>query len=114
VEVRSLAALVGFAVGDRSQSLHLLLLEVESAAEFAGLAARRLAAAGVTEASRVITDALRRANHTEIDLAVSYLEALYDLGVRLKDEDQGRLRRFGAWEVDTALAQWHSASAPNA
>lgn len=109
-EVRTLAAFVGFEVGDRERSLNMLLDEVTSLSEFSPLAARRLASAGVSEAAALIVDALRRTDSTEVDSVVSYLEALHDLGVRLAVDDRRRLSEGGAWQVETALAQWHGAT----
>ena len=109
-EVRTLAAFVGFEVGDRHQSLNVLLDEVAARSEFSPLAARRLARAGVPEASSSILDALRGTDSKEVDAVVSYLEALHDLGVRLGAEDRQRLREGRAWQVETALAQWHGAN----
>lgn len=106
-EVRTLAAFVGFEVGDRERSLSMLLDEVAARSEFSPLAARRLAGAGVPEAAAKILDALRGTDSQEIDSVVSYLEALNDLGVGLGIEDHRRLREGGAWQVQTALAQWH-------
>jgi len=112
-EVRTLAAFVGFEVGDRDRSLNMLLDEVTAHSEFSPLAARRLASAGVPEAAGLILEALRGTDSKEVDSVVSYLEALYDLGVRLGAEDRRRLHEGGAWQVETALAQWHGATPGN-
>lgn len=110
-EVRTLAAFVGFKVGDRQSSLDVLLDEVVAGSEFSPLAARELAFAGVREAADLILDALRGTDSNEVDSVVSYLEALHALGVGLEAGDRRRFREGGAWQVETALAQWHSARA---
>lgn len=112
-EVRTLAALVGFAVGDRELSLNVLLNEIASRGEFSPLAARRLAIARVSEAANLILKALRATDSQEIDAIVSYLEALHDLGVPLTEDDRRTLLQGGAWQVETAIAQWHSPEHPN-
>lgn len=108
-EVRTLAAFVGFEVGDRERSLNMLLDEVTARSEFSPLAARRLASARVPEAAGPILDALRGTDGKEVDAVVNYLEALCDLGIRLGAEDHRRLSEGGAWQVETALGQWHGA-----
>ena len=52
--VRVLAALVGFAVGDRQDSLSIMLDEVERGGEFGPLAARRLAERQIHEVGPAI------------------------------------------------------------
>lgn len=112
-DVRALAALVGFEVGDREQSLMVLLEEIRHRGEFAPLAARRLSRAGRSDAAGVICEALRGTDHKDVDPIVSYLEALHDLGVRIDDDDRRRLLAGGAWQIETAIAQWHAAASPD-
>lgn len=106
-EVRALAALAAFDVGDRTQALEVLVDEVAAGTEFAALAVQRLSGAGVSEAAGPMIEAIRGTKLHDIDLVVSYLEALHELGVRLGEEEQNELRQLGSWQVDTALAQWH-------
>lgn len=106
-EVRVLAAWVGVEVGDREQALETLLDEIKAADEFAPLAARRLAAHRIAHAAPAILDALRRTSSTDVDVVVAYLEALHHLGALLPEEEKQRLSESDAWQVTTALAQWH-------
>lgn len=106
-EVRVLAALVGVEVGDREQALETLLGAVKSADEFAPLAARRLAEHQIAEAAPAILDALSRTTSTDVDAVVSYLEALHHLGATLPSDERQRLQESDAWQVTTAVHQWH-------
>lgn len=109
-EVKVFAALVGFDVGDRFESVEVLLGEVRVSSEFAALAARRLAAAHVSEAAEGMLGSLERPEFRNVDLIVVYLEALHDLGTVVGEGIQEQLRGLGAWQIDTALRQWHGAS----
>lgn len=106
-EVRVLAALVAVEVGDREEALETLLEAVKSADEFAPLAARRLAEHRIAEAAPAILDALSRTSSTDADAAVAYLEALHHLGAALPNDERKRLQESDAWQVTTALHQWH-------
>jgi hypothetical protein len=106
-EVRVLAALVAVEVGDREQALETLLDEVKAADEFAPLAARRLAEHRIAQAAPAILDALRRTSSGDVDAVLAYLEALHHLGERLPEDEEQRLKESDAWQVTTALHQWH-------
>ena len=111
-DVSALAALVGFEVGDREQSLAVLLEEISARGEFAPVAAHRLARARIPEAEGPIREALSSTDVTDVDSVVSYLEALPRLGARLNDDERRRLAHCGAWQVETAIEQWHSYASP--
>jgi hypothetical protein len=107
--VRLLAALVGCEVGDRQESLALLLEEVSHNGEFGPLAARRLAERQIREAEGALLAALSATDPSEVDAVVSYLEALHIFGARLPQAQRELFAASGAWQVTTAIAQWHPA-----
>jgi hypothetical protein len=109
-DVRTLAAIAGFDVGDRFETVEILLDEVATLSDFAALAARRLAAARVSGAAERMLEGLQNPELVDVDLIVVYLEALHDLGTVIDERVQARLRGVGAWQIDTALRQWHPAS----
>lgn len=107
--VRVLAALVGFEVGDRHESLSILLDEVEHGGEFGPLAARRLAERQILELEPALLAVIAITEPSQVDSVVSYLEALHLLGSRLPAGQRERLAGSGVWQVTTALSQWHPA-----
>lgn len=107
--VRVLAALVGFEVGDRHESLSILLDEIEHGGEIGPLAARRLAERQIRELEPALLAVLATTDASEADAVVSYLEALHLLGSHLPAAQRERLAGSGVWQVTTALSQWHPA-----
>ncbi len=106
--IRVLAALVGFSVGDRQESLALLIEEVTRNGEFGPLAAARLGEGQIRELEPALLAALAVTATSEIDTIVSYLEALHIVGGRLPVAERERLAGGGAWQVTTAVSQWHA------
>jgi hypothetical protein len=105
--VRLLAALIGFEVGDRQESLALLIDEVAHNGEFGPLAARRLAEREIPDAERALVTALSSTDDSEVDAVVSYLESLHILGAPLPQVHRERFAASSAWQVTTAIAQWY-------
>ena len=75
-ELRGLAALLGFAVGENEEFAMELLRQVESDGPFAALAARRLAGAEFTGIAGTIEAAIRRLAPSSPDETVAYLDSL--------------------------------------
>lgn len=105
--VRLLAAIVGFEVGDRQESLALLIDEIAHNGEFGPLAARRLAERQIPDAERALVAALSDTDASEVDAAVTYLESLHILGAPLPQAQRERFAASGEWQVTTAIAQWY-------
>lgn len=104
-EARTLAALVGVAVGDRGPSVLELIAELERGGEYAILAARYLAAQRVPGIGGVILKALRASDPRDVDTVVAFLAALRESGVPLPESERIRLLGDGGWQVRSAVAE---------
>jgi len=104
--VRVLAALSGFAVGDRGPSVSTLFDEIEAGGEFAPLAARNMASEGVPGAGRAALDALASTELDDVDRIVMFLEAVRDAGLVLPESESVRLEASSSWQVVTAVREF--------
>lgn len=104
-EVRTLAALVGVAVGDLGPSVEQLVQELERGGEFTILAARWLASQHIPGAGTVILRAVTICPSHDVDRVVALLEALRDSGEPLPESERNRLASSGLWQINTALSQ---------
>jgi hypothetical protein len=109
-EARGFAALVGFIVGDREESLQVLLDEIEQDTGFAVTAARQLAVTGEQQAVWPIEDAIRRSDLKDVhdaDRILAFLDDLHKLGHRLPDDLRARLIASGSQELEKAVRELH-------
>ena len=105
-EVRGFAAIAGFSVGDREESLQVLLDEVQEDTDLGPPAARVLANAGQRQAAALIESAISRkelSQRADVDAVVAYLRALHKLGYTLSGEIRSRLASSGIWEIEAEM-----------
>lgn len=102
-EVKILASLVLFQQNSKI-GIPILLNAVRDDDEYAILAARHLAQAGIQDAVKPICDRLGNSSLEEVDLIVSLLDSLEKLNARFP---QNLLQRFSSenvpWQIETIL-----------
>lgn len=104
-DTRYLAAWVALRVGDRGVAPKVLCDEVASGSEWSGPAAHALSRAGITAATELIADALRRVDPRDERDVITFAGTLKDLGGSLPDDVRARLYESAAPYVVKWLAR---------